>query len=153
MKFIPINPIQHREVTITFRRDSYKVSFGHDRNFDDEEYIKFLDVKVSQFPSGFVLVKERGEFIGQLELSIRLYEGRQIGYVHLFYLIPKERGTGKGFKLYSYAKDFFEKHHVNEFHLRVSPTNKRARRYYEKMGMRELKPEVNGKVIRMVGEI
>lgn len=42
------------------------------------------------------MVEENGRFIGQLELSIRKYEGRNIGYVHLYYLIPEKRGKGIG---------------------------------------------------------
>ncbi|GAA0465384.1 GNAT family N-acetyltransferase [Alkalibacillus silvisoli] len=153
LNFIPIKPDKHRDIVIRFRRDSYRVSFGTDHNLDLDEYLSFLNEKVEKFPAGFVLVEYEDEVIGQLELSVRYYNGRQIGYVHLYYLIPSKRGKGLGEKLQEYAESFFKKHGVSEFHLRVSPTNKQARAFYRKLGMEESGLEVDGKVIRMIGQI
>ncbi|MET1249970.1 hypothetical protein ABWW58_14415 [Sporolactobacillus sp. STCC-11] len=47
--------------------------------------------------------------IGQSELSIREYEGKGIGYVHLFYLIAEKRGNGLGHEIQQYAMRFFKK--------------------------------------------
>ncbi|WP_431027121.1 hypothetical protein [Lysinibacillus sp. LZ02] len=54
----------------------------------DEDYIQWLKDKVSKYSTGFVLIEEDGTLIGQLELTIREYEGRTIGYIHLYYLLP-----------------------------------------------------------------
>lgn len=97
------------------------------------------------------MVKENNKYVGQLELSIREYEGKDIGYVHLYYLTPDMRGKGKGQKLHDYARQFFKDNNVNEFHLRVSSTNKYAIKFYRKIGMDEIGAEINGKVIRMQG--
>jgi RimJ/RimL family protein N-acetyltransferase len=67
-----------------------------------------------------------GKPIGQIELQIVNYEGKDIGYVYLFYLTPEKRGQGYGLQLLAYAESFFHKHQVNEYHLRVSPTNQLA---------------------------
>lgn len=153
MQFDDIDIEQHQDQVVKFRKDSFKVSFGDNSNFDQEEYLNWLEGKINDFSKGFVLVKEDGEFIGQLELSIRKYEDRNIGYVHLYYLIPEIRGKGKGTELHNYAKEFFNNHKVNEYHLRVSPTNTTAIMFYRKIGMEEVGPEVEGEVIRMKGYI
>lgn len=44
----------------------------------EEEYLYWLEGKITDYPQGFVLFQEDGELIGQLELSIREYEGRKI---------------------------------------------------------------------------
>ena len=110
-----------------------------------------MDQKIKEFPKGFVLIKEKDKYIGQLELTIRKYEGKTIGYVNLYYLTPEMRGKGKEKTLHNYAKQFFESHKVKEFHLRVSPENTAAVKFYHKIGMQEVGPEAEGKVIRMKG--
>src|SRR5699024_3895900 len=109
--------------------------------------------KIGDYPKGFVLVKENDKFVGQLELSIQEYEGKYIGYVHLYYLVSDERGKRKGQKLHGYTRQFFKDNNVNEFHLRVSPINTSAIKFYRKIGMNEIGPEVSGKVIRMRGYV
>ncbi|MGD7024276.1 GNAT family N-acetyltransferase [Rossellomorea vietnamensis] len=152
MIFEKIDSKKHRDIVVDFRKDSFYVSFGDTAGFgEEEEYINWLDEKIRSFPGGFVLAKENGSYIGQLELTIREYEDKTIGYVNLYYLIPEMRGQGKGQELHNYAKRFFEKNKVGEYHLRVSPSNKTAIKFYCAMGMEEAGAEVDGKVIRMKG--
>lgn len=151
MHFITINLEYHAQLAVKFRRDSFKVSFGEADDFDEAEYLGWLKLKITDFPEGFVMVEEHGTIIGQLELSLAKFENRTIGYVNLFYLEPSSRNNGKGRELHNYAMRFFRNHHVDEYHLRVAPTNAPAIRFYQKMGMIEVGPEVNGKVIRMKG--
>jgi len=113
----------------------------------------WLKEKIKAFPDGFVLIEEKGKNIGQLELTIREFEGKNIGYVNLYYLIPDMRGKGKGKVLHNYTRQFFKNQHVDEFHLRVSPSNASALAFYRKLGMKEIGPEVGGKVIRMKGKL
>ncbi len=154
MQFEKINLKKNRETVIKFRKDSFQVSFGNMAGFDDEAvYLNWLAEKMSIFPDGFMAVKDAGKIIGQLELTIREYEGKKIGYVHLYYLIPNERGNGKGRMLHQYAAEFFEKNGVREYHLRVAPKNHAAIKFYKKIGMEEIGPELGGKVIRMKGEL
>jgi len=63
------------------------------------------------------------------------------------------RGLGKGKALNDYAKQFFINYGVSEYHLRVSPKNIQARKFYHKLGMEEVGSELDGKVIRMKGYI
>lgn len=150
---IDLDSEKHFKEITAFRRDSFIVSFGDDSGFDKEDYFRLLKEKIANYPKGFVLVKEDDKYIGQLELSIREYEGEDIGYIHLYYLIREERGKGKGQQLHDYAKQFFKNNNINEFHLRVSPTNTSAINFYRKNGMNEIGPEMNGKVIRMKGSV
>jgi len=152
MNFEKINLKKHSDTVIEFRKDSFNVSFGDTSGFGEEEnYLHWLDENIRDFPEGFVLVEEAGKYIGQLELSIREHKGNDIGYVNLYYLIPQMRGLGKGKELHNYAKQFFENNKVSEYHLRVSPSNTTAINFYRTLGMEEVGPEVDGKVIRMKG--
>ncbi|TXC92718.1 GNAT family N-acetyltransferase [Metabacillus litoralis] len=152
MHFEKIDLKKHQDTVVKFRKDSFKASFGDDAGFGDEEdYLNWLVVKTREFPEGFVLIEECSKYIGQLELTIREYRGNTIGYVNLYYLVPEMRGLGKGKELHNYAMQFFENNKVGEYHLRVSTSNKAAITFYHKIGMKEICPEVEGKVIRMKG--
>lgn len=154
MEFIPINISKHKEYVIPFRRDSFIVSFGSDKGFGDENiYLDWLQKQIKKNPKGFVLVVDNEEPIGQLELTIKEYKGKEIGYVNLYYLIPEKRGMGLGSLLHEYAIKFFKNNKVSEYHLRVSPTNKQAISFYTKIGMKQIKTEMDGKVVRMSGNI
>lgn len=148
-----IHPDKQSEQVIQFRKDSFKVSFGDATDFDETDYLQWLKENITDYPDGFVVVEEDGELIGQLELSIRGYEGKNIGYVNLYYLIPASRGKGRGKDLHAYAVEFFKNRQVQEYHLRVSSTNISAIKFYQKIGMKEIGPEVEGKVIRMKGRV
>lgn len=151
MKFKQIDIENDKKQVINFRKDSFIISFGDHSNFDEDEYLEWLEDKVKKFPDGFVLIEEDGRYIGQVELNVRECEGKNIGYVNLYYLIPEIRGMGRGKELHNYAYRFFIKNNIDEYHLRVSPTNTSALKFYRKLGMREAGLEVDGKVNRMIG--
>ncbi|KON85004.1 GCN5 family acetyltransferase [Rossellomorea marisflavi] len=144
---------KHRDVIISFRRDSFKVSFGTDQDFDEDEYVRWVQNQSALFPDGFILLMEQGVPIGQLELTVKDYEDSKIGYVNLYYLIPERRGSGLGNKLHQYSLQFFRTHGVSEYHLRVSPSNHQALGFYRRNGMTVLKRELDGKVLRMMGRV
>ncbi|MGR9049472.1 GNAT family N-acetyltransferase [Halobacillus faecis] len=153
VQFRTIDLEEDRQSIIDFRKDSFMVSFGNTSGFDATAYLFYVLEKVEQYPDGFVMAVVDGEVIGQLELSVKKDKDRRIGYIHLFYLIPSERGKGMGKALHNYAIDFFRKRNLEEYHLRVAPDNHRARRFYEKAGMKTIGPELDGKVIRMKGSV
>ncbi|WLR46363.1 GNAT family N-acetyltransferase [Halobacillus litoralis] len=153
VQFRAIDLEEDRQSIIDFRKDSFKVSFGNTEDFNAQVYLFYVLEKVEQYPDGFVMAEVGGEVIGQLELSVKIYKGRKIGYIHLFYLIPCKRGKGMGKVLHNYAVDFFKKRNLEEYHLRVAPDNLRARRFYEKTGMNSIGSELDGKVIRMKGSV
>jgi ribosomal protein S18 acetylase RimI-like enzyme len=151
--FRTIDLKKDRTSIINFRKDSFIVSFGNLVGFHEGLYLTYVQKKIEQYPKGFVIAELDGKTIGQLELSVKEYQGRKIGYVHLFYLVPEQRGLGNGNELFTYAIEFFKKRSLEEYHLRVVPENYRARRFYEKHGLKEIGPELDGKVIRMQGFI
>lgn len=151
LTFRSIDLEKDRNAIIEFRKDSFLASFGELTGFHEEKYLKYVQEGLYQFPEGYVISEKDGEVVGQLELSVRMYDGKPIGYIHLFYLVPEQRGKGHSQDLQKYAVDFFRKHRMDEYHLRVAPGNPRARRFYEKNGMKEIGPELEGKVIRMQG--
>lgn len=155
MDFRTINPILDRETIIAFRKDSYMVSFGHLSGFGDEDdYVARISERVLRFPEGQVIVEEEGQSIGQLELQIIMFEGREIGYANLFYLAAGYRGKGRGSDLISYAENFFRKQGVKEYQLRVALDNHRAISLYERSGMHKLQLErLQNSVWRMKKEL
>ncbi|AIF42801.1 acetyltransferase [Virgibacillus sp. SK37] len=153
MWFRPINVDRDRDLVLAFRKDSFVVSFGNENDFHEEEYLEWLKDKQMDESTDFVLVQEGDAYIGQLELSIRQYEGKRVGYVHLYYLIPDKRGKGLGAKLHTYAENFFRSQGVSEYHLRVSPTNTSALSFYRKLGLTVIGEELDGKVTRMRGQV
>ncbi|QAS54310.1 GNAT family N-acetyltransferase [Halobacillus litoralis] len=138
---------------VEFRKDSFMTSFGDISGFHKSNYLTYVEKMKEAFGDGFVMAEEDGRTVGQLELSVKRYEGRVIGYIHLFYLVAEKRGKGYSGALQSYAMDFFRKYRVGEYHLRVAPANRRARQFYKKNGMVDIGPELDGKVIRMKGTI
>ncbi|MFC5450675.1 GNAT family N-acetyltransferase [Paenibacillus aestuarii] len=142
MLFRSIDVVKDREVIVRFRRESYVVSFGNEEGFGEEDaYVNRIEERLSRFPDGLMLIESDGRIIGQIELQILHYEGDEIGYVNLFYLVPECRGKGYGKGLLEYAENFFLKYNVREYHLRVSPTNERAVQFYLKSGMSKVKEE------------
>jgi len=82
MRFEPIDADKHKKYIVTFRRDSFIVSFGTDKDFgNEEEYLNWVKEKSSEFPDGFVIVLEDGIPIGQLELTIKEYKGNTVGKI------------------------------------------------------------------------
>lgn len=153
MEFKSIDIRIHKEYIIPFRRDSFDVSFGTNKDFNEKEYLDWVKQRLVKNPQGFVLITENELPIGQLELTVKEYEGKVIGYVNLYYLIPEKRGMGLGSLLHDYAIKYFKNNNVSEYHLRVSPTNKQAIAFYTKNGMKPIKTEMDGKVLRMSGNI
>lgn len=151
MNFINIDLNTHKDIVVSFRQDSFLQSFGHSDAFNESEYLQWLEQKIEEFSDGILLIEEDNEWIGQLELTVKNYKGSDIGYINLYYLTKSYRGKGYAFKLHKYAERYFREKGLKEYHLRVAPSNKRARKFYEKMGMEFLAEEHDGKVNRMRG--
>ncbi|RRN74012.1 GNAT family N-acetyltransferase [Peribacillus simplex] len=142
MIFRTIDTDKDKDSIIKFRKDSFVVSFGSEEGFGDENtYLQRMKERVRKFPDGQVIIEKDQEPIGQMELQIREYEGTEIGYVNLFYLIPEYRSKGLGKELVRYAEKFFRQFNVSEYHLRVSPDNQRAIRLYSNSGMMKIRGE------------
>ncbi|PWK05969.1 GNAT family N-acetyltransferase [Tumebacillus permanentifrigoris] len=133
LTFRAIDPQRDQAWVIPNRRDSFLVSFGSYEHYGrDEEYLVWLQMRCEQFPLGQVLAFEGRENVGQLELTLR--EGGKVGYVNLYYLRSEYRGRGYGKLLHEYVEMFFRPFAVQRLELRVSLSNARAIRFYEKLG-------------------
>lgn len=142
MIFRTIDTDKDKDTIVKFRKDSFVVSFGTEAGFGDENtYLQRMEERVRKFPGGQVILENDQVPIGQMELRIRGYEGTEIGYVDLFYLIPEYRSKGLGKELVRYAENFFRQFNVSEYHLRVSPDNQRAIRLYTNSGMMKIREE------------
>lgn len=139
MNFRTIDIEKDKDMIIKFRKDTYSISHGTEEGFDEIAYLNRMAERVSKFPKGQLIIEEKNKPIGQIGLLIREYCGRQIGYVNLYYLIPKYGNRGLGRELVDYGEKFFRKLNLKEYHLRVDVANKRAISFYTKVGMNKLK--------------
>ncbi len=146
MPTLSAKPIQldlHKTTCLSFREDSFIVSFGHARNFHDidgkgsERYLEWLKIKIDKNPSSAVHIWEGNEIIGQVELS-SLRDDPTCGYVNLYYLIPSKRGQGIGSFLDNYAMEYFKSQGIHKVRLSVSPQNKQAVAFYQKLRWKDL---------------
>ena len=140
LTFRTMDSDRDREHFVRFRNDAAQVSFGHPEGFDVEDYTALIAERVQEFPDGYVMVEDDGELIGQIEMHPRDFEGRTIGFLSLIYLIPERRGQGLGQHLIHYIEETFQHVGVDEYHLRVSPTNP-AVRFYQKNGFVKIREE------------
>ncbi|MBO0998129.1 GNAT family N-acetyltransferase [Bacillus sp. SD075] len=115
MIFRTIDTDKGKDIIVKFRKGSYVVSFG-----DENIYLQRMRERVRKFPDAQVIIEKVREPIGQKELQIREYEGIEIGYVNLFYLMPDYRSKGLGKELVRFAENFFRQFNVSEYQLRVS---------------------------------
>ena len=59
MEFIPINISKHKDYVIPFRKDSFIVSFGTDKDSGDEnKYLDWLKQQIEKKTKGFALVEQ-----------------------------------------------------------------------------------------------
>ncbi|MEH7770799.1 hypothetical protein [Bacillus velezensis] len=84
MYFKRINVNKHKETAVSFREDSFFVSFGTADHFNKDEYLRWLSSQIKYSPDNFKLLLHNGQPIGQLEASIKFYRSQKIGYVHLY---------------------------------------------------------------------
>lgn len=138
LHFAPIDLKVNSQVCLAFRRDSYVCSFddGEERfsrenGENGELYLSWLKDRIAEFPQGCVHAFLNGNIVGQLEMRLRSAE---LGYVNLFYLMDGYRGTSLSCELHSYAVQAMKAQGVRLVQLSVSPTNKRALKYYTKHG-------------------
>ncbi|MGR9049616.1 GNAT family N-acetyltransferase [Halobacillus faecis] len=126
------------ELLKKFRLDTELESVGCYTLFNTDEYLNRIRMRLQEQPDGQLLVEENDETIGQVDLVIKEYNNRRIGYVNLIYLVPAYRGLGYGKQIISLAENYFKKHQMKEYHLRVSSTNTNALKLYTAQGMEKI---------------
>ena len=146
MANLSIKPIQldlHQDICVSFREDSFVVSFGDAKKFYEEDgkgaerYIDWLKAKISRDASSAVHVWRGDNIIGQIEMG-KLRNDPSRGYVFLYYLILSERGRGLGKVLDDHAMEYFKTQELQRAQLSVSPQNIPAISFYVKRGWRSL---------------
>jgi len=143
--FTPIDLGEHAELCVEFRLDSYVCSFGTTDKFyvdntSEQGYLDWLCARMKDLPGSCVYLWRGAEIIGQLELE-RSRASPEIGYVNLYYLVPKARGSGVSKRLDDYVCGFYANLGLNQARLNVSPSNDRAIRHYKKHGWQNRGPD------------
>lgn len=141
LSFRPIEIDRDWDTLVRFHHDLFEISFGSHRTFSEIIYRGILRERLAQFPDGQMLALAGDAIVGQVEFWIRPYEGRDVGYVSLFYLTPDWRGRGLGVELVERAERYFRTHGMTEYQLRVSELNKRALGFYLRQGFVKLAAE------------
>ncbi|WEG13821.1 GNAT family N-acetyltransferase [Pullulanibacillus sp. KACC 23026] len=146
-----IDPVKDGETAIRIRRDSFDISFQDpDGMGDPKGYLIWIEINNLLYPGSFVMMEKDGQLVGQIELEFLSYFNKPIGFVDLFYLLPEYRGKGLGAEQLNYVESFFKRYGLDEYHLRVSPTNERALRFYKKHGFEFIMEEqLNHRVWRL----
>jgi GNAT superfamily N-acetyltransferase len=148
LRWAPIDFERDFDVCATFRRDSYLVSFGHDRDFEqmgqangksvvrgDEGYRLWLRNLWEKWPDSCAHLWCGDEIVGEVEAELR-EEGTHVAclFVRLYYLKPEVRGSGLGQDLQNYTLRLAKSAGASCIRARVSKTNARALAYYQKHG-------------------
>ncbi len=147
LSFRPIDLERDWDALVRFHRDLFEISFGADRTFSEDIYRGILHDRLAKFPGGQMLALAGGAIVGQVEFWTRPYEGRDVGYVSLFYLTPDWRGRGLGVELVESAERYFRTCGMTEYQLRVSERNERALRFYLRQGFTKLASEERDGVV------
>ena len=152
LTFRTMDAIHDRRYFVQFRKNAARASFGEEDPFDEQGYADLIESRTREFPDGYVMVEQDGQSVGQIEMHPREFEGRRIGFISLFYLVPELRGHGYGQQLTDYAEGVFRRHGVSEYHLRVSPTNEPALHFYRKCGLVKIREEQHQHVMWRMGK-
>lgn len=140
LSYRTINLDTDKELVVANRRDSFLVSFGDLSGMgSDEEYVDWLKMRLGKFPEGALLAFDGVQCVGHIEFVLR--EAGKVGHVNLYYVLPEYRGQGYGRELHQYMENVFRQKGARRMELRVSPTNRRAVGFYERMGFQVLYEE------------
>ena len=135
---------KHSEIAIRFYGETHYISFGTEQDFWEKNGLggkKYIDHLKKQNPKEFGAfhIWMKDEIIGQMELGL-LKNDNSWGYVNLYFLKKEFRGKGYSKYLDDFAIDFFKNLGVTKAKLSVSPSNKRAIKFYENNGWKDKGP-------------
>ncbi len=116
-------------------RDAATASLGSDRAGDRRlPYLAGLRKRCAEYPDGHVLALLGDDVVGQLELQVPY--GSTVGYVNLFYVVPRWRRLGFGRLLHEHAVHYFRSWEAATVELHVGPGNVPAVSFYRSLGYR-----------------
>jgi GNAT superfamily N-acetyltransferase len=145
LTFVPVDLDSHEDLCVRFSEDAFVESFGDAQRFHEEDgngserYRVWLRNRLANDPKSAVLIWHESRIIGQVTAG-QWKADPTIGYVNLYYLIPEMRGMGLSKYIESYAVTYLKSLGLKLARLSVSPINKRAIRFYEKNGWRDIGP-------------
>ena len=144
LQFKPIDLDRHRDVFLDFIRDTHLCSFGSMESFVDENgqgeerFVERVRARLAEEPESCLHVWRNGEIVGQLHLG--RFVDPAIGYINMFYVSPKWRGTGVAGAMEEQACAYLQAQGFQSAYLSVATQNRRAIRFYEKQGWTDLGP-------------
>ena len=141
LSFRPVDLQSDWDRILMFERDTRVASYGNDSDFSEARFRAHLESRLENFPAGHALAMDNGVLAGMVQAWISEYHGRRIGYVGLYYLTQAYRGRGLGVELVNFSESYFIAEGVGEYHLRVSPSNERAVRFYSRCGFHRIAVE------------
>lgn len=139
------------EKSYEFLMDSFKISFGPDRElwphdlgtYEFTKYRSDIFKVLDESPNcKFFSVWHDSNIIGQIELK-KLKKIPSCGYVSFYYLVPAYRNRGYGKFLDEFAINEFKNGGLQTARLTVSEINKAAQKFYQKVGWRVVGPDPN----------
>jgi ribosomal protein S18 acetylase RimI-like enzyme len=147
LRFETIDLEKHWELLLAFSEETYRAS-----NFPEEKvqelmngdgqkkYREFLKGRITTFPEGTVFALLGDEIVAQLTIRHGPKESENYkmaedeGYVNLFYVTPKHRGTFVADALDQYVVDYLTGKGCTWARLTMNKDNARAAAYYKKHG-------------------
>ena len=139
LRFAPIDLTRHASLCIAFRSAMYRESFGSEAGLAEEmgpggtAYLGQLFHRLELLPEGNAHLWRGDAIVGQTEMSL-VEEEPGVGYVHLFYLTPSERGRGVGRLLHQHAAAVLKARGMERMRLTVAEHNQAAIDFYRAMG-------------------
>ncbi|HEX5324643.1 MAG TPA: GNAT family N-acetyltransferase [Capsulimonadaceae bacterium] len=134
LEYKPIDLEKHADLCVEFAQEMHRLTFGCDAsNYDTDPYIERIRQKIASDPTSCLFAWMAGEVVGQLNLGV-FAPDPSIGYVNVFYVVPKWRGKGVAGEIERYACDRLRSAGFAEAQLSVAWANQRAVRFYEKHG-------------------
>ncbi len=136
IQFSKIDFEKNMETCVEFRKDAFKSSFLDSQwktYWNEEQYRTWIISHAERFPDGALHLWDDGEIIGQLEFAYI----EDSGYVNLYYLREDKRGKEYALHLHNEVMKILKDKGCKSARLRVSSTNFRAMKYYEKHGWKD----------------
>ena len=135
LTFRPIDVDRDGPAAFARYRDAAEASLGSERAGDRRlPYLAGLRDRCLEYPDGHVLALLGPDVVGQLELQVPY--GLSVGYVNLFYVMPRWRRLGLGRLLHEYAAGYFRSWDATTVELHVGPANVAALAFYRSLGYR-----------------
>lgn len=137
LKFEEIN-LKNKELIIKYRAVGFYTSFGSEDDFWEEDghggerYFEWLKSRNPKKFTAFHVLLDN-QIIGQLELNT-MEKHPAVGWVNYFFLTEQNRGKGLAYEMQQFLIDYYRNKEFLAIRLAVSPSNKRAYRFYLKMG-------------------